>query len=127
MGVSEMALGDCLLGGGWHYHMLPDSGFLGMLCSLEAEVCYPAATAEVEEEEPQPPTVNLENLTAEERDYLENHPLYIKIHQRGYPIPIGDLDILALRPFIPVEFGGSGKQLQPSVAQQANAPSEAPS
>ncbi|CAE7859540.1 der [Symbiodinium necroappetens] len=74
--------------------------------------------AKKEEEEPTPPTVNLENLTAEERDYLENHPLYIKIHQRGYPIPIGDLDILALRPFIPMEFGGSGKQLQPNVAQQ---------
>ena len=112
----------------WHWHVrleLSDVGFPGCCLLLQ---CTILLCNRVEEQEPTPPTVNLENLTAEERDYLENHPLYIKIHQRGYPIPIGDLDILALRPFIPMEFGGSGKQLQPNVAQQqADAPSEAPS
>eukprot|EP00442_Polarella_glacialis_P053353 CAMPEP_0115078624 /NCGR_PEP_ID=MMETSP0227-20121206/17653_1 /TAXON_ID=89957 /ORGANISM="Polarella glacialis, Strain CCMP 1383" /LENGTH=579 /DNA_ID=CAMNT_0002466031 /DNA_START=54 /DNA_END=1794 /DNA_ORIENTATION=+ len=42
----------------------------------------------------------------EDQAWVRSHPLYIKIHERGYPLPFGDREILALRAFTPREFGG---------------------
>lgn len=53
-----------------------------------------------------PSGLTLSKLTVADRAWLQNHPLYIKIHQRGYPIPLGDQDILALKAFTPKEMGG---------------------
>eukprot|EP00438_Fugacium_kawagutii_P018376 Skav208995 [mRNA] locus=scaffold2686:135171:139560:- [translate_table: standard] len=54
-----------------------------------------------------PSGLEISKLSDADREWLTNHPLYIKI-QRGYPIPIGDQDILALRAFTPKEMGGDG-------------------
>lgn len=45
-------------------------------------------------------------MDANDRAWIQKHPLYIKIHKRGYPLPIGDREILSLRAFTPVQFGG---------------------
>ncbi|CAK8987533.1 unnamed protein product [Durusdinium trenchii] len=48
-------------------------------------------------------------LSESDLQWLTKHPLYTKIHERGYPIPIGDQDILALKPFTPKAFGGDAE------------------
>ena len=55
------------------------------------------------------PTVSaldLSQLSKADHEWLTNHPLYIKI-RRGYPIPIGDHEILALKNFTPKEASPS--------------------
>ena len=54
-----------------------------------------------------PSGLDISTLDESDREWLVNHPLYIKIHDKGYPIPIGDQDILALKAFTPKELGGS--------------------
>ena len=50
--------------------------------------------------------LDLSKLHVADGEWLRNHPLYFKMHQRNYPIPIGDQDILALKAFTPKEMGG---------------------
>lgn len=57
---------------------------------------------------PPPMDTNLKAGSAEE-NWVRNHPLYIKITQRGYPLPIGEKEILALRAYTPQEFGGEAQ------------------
>ena len=50
--------------------------------------------------------LDLSKLNVADSDWLTNHPLNLKIHQRNYPVPIGAQDILALKAFTPKEMGG---------------------
>mmetsp|Transcript_5944 Transcript_5944/g.13080 ORF Transcript_5944/g.13080 Transcript_5944/m.13080 type:complete len:187 (+) Transcript_5944:94-654(+) len=43
---------------------------------------------------------------SEEDRWLRSHPIYIKMTQRGYPLPIGELELLALQEFTPRAYGG---------------------
>lgn len=43
---------------------------------------------------------------SEDERWVRNHPLYIKITQRGYPLPFGEREILALKAYTPCEYGG---------------------
>mmetsp|Transcript_35502 Transcript_35502/g.65695 ORF Transcript_35502/g.65695 Transcript_35502/m.65695 type:complete len:194 (-) Transcript_35502:2-583(-) len=43
---------------------------------------------------------------SEEEQWVLDHPLFHKI-ERGYPLPIGAIEILALKAFTPREYGGS--------------------
>lgn len=52
-----------------------------------------------------PSGLEISKLSHADQEWLTNHPLYVKL-QRGYPIPIGDQDILALRAFTPRGRGG---------------------
>lgn len=53
-----------------------------------------------------PSGLDVSKLSEADREWLTNHPLYIKIHHHGYPLPFGDQDILALKAFTPKESGG---------------------
>lgn len=44
---------------------------------------------------------------SEDASWITGHPLFIKINQRGYPLPIGEQEILALRDFTPRAYGGT--------------------
>merc|ERR1719327_138595 len=57
-------------------------------------------------EVPPPFASALVALSSEEERWLKNHPLYIKITQRGYPLPFGEREILGLRSCTPKEDGG---------------------
>ncbi|CAJ1392132.1 unnamed protein product [Effrenium voratum] len=56
---------------------------------------------------PQRCCFDLSKLSDDDREWLTKHPLYDKIHRRGYPLPFGDQEILALRAFTPRELGGT--------------------
>eukprot|EP00746_Dinoflagellata_sp_MGD_P164726 gnl/MRDRNA2_/MRDRNA2_93547_c0_seq1.p1 gnl/MRDRNA2_/MRDRNA2_93547_c0~~gnl/MRDRNA2_/MRDRNA2_93547_c0_seq1.p1 ORF type:complete len:240 (+),score=64.74 gnl/MRDRNA2_/MRDRNA2_93547_c0_seq1:55-774(+) len=43
---------------------------------------------------------------SEMEKWLKSHPLHDKIRRRGYPLPIGDFEILQLRAFTPKRYGG---------------------
>lgn len=60
-----------------------------------------------------PPPLNESSIVpgSEEELWLRRHPLYIKLTQRGYPLPIGEFEILALKKFTPVEYGGDAANL----------------
>ena len=53
-----------------------------------------------------PSGLDCSQLSENDHKWLTTHPLYIKIHERGYPIPIGDQDILSLKAFTPTDMGG---------------------
>ncbi len=53
-----------------------------------------------------PSGLDCSQLSESDHQWLTAHPLYIKIHERGYPIPIGDQDILSLKDFTPTDMGG---------------------
>lgn len=53
-----------------------------------------------------PSGLDISQLSENDYQWLTTHPLYIKIHERGYPIPIGDQDILSLKAFTPTDMGG---------------------
>lgn len=44
---------------------------------------------------------------SEEESWVLGHPLWSKIARRGYPLPISEREILALRAYTPREHGGS--------------------
>jgi len=46
-------------------------------------------------------------LSLEDERWIRTHPLWIKFARRGYPIPISEREVLALRAYTPTEYGGT--------------------
>mmetsp|Transcript_76653 Transcript_76653/g.228471 ORF Transcript_76653/g.228471 Transcript_76653/m.228471 type:complete len:219 (+) Transcript_76653:49-705(+) len=41
--------------------------------------------------------------------WVRSHPLFVKIADRGYPLPFGEREILALKSYTPKQYGGDAE------------------
>mmetsp|Transcript_90427 Transcript_90427/g.292707 ORF Transcript_90427/g.292707 Transcript_90427/m.292707 type:complete len:318 (-) Transcript_90427:97-1050(-) len=83
----------------------PGGGRRGATGTTKASEVASSAASAVEEA----PLHQLIEPGSDDERWVRNHPLYIKIMQRGYPLPFGDLEILALKHYTPKQYGGDAE------------------